>query len=51
MVFGKRASRSVPTFNGIRVGSLVAGGTSEGGAAVAFPVMTLLFHISPVVAR
>eukprot|EP01043_Picozoa_sp_COSAG02_P028324 COSAG02_NODE_1712_length_11221_cov_93.698346_3_plen_312_part_00 len=32
-------------------GSLVAGATSVGGAAVAFPVMTLLFDISPVVAR
>jgi uncharacterized membrane protein YfcA len=33
------------------VGSFVAGATSEGGGAVAFPVMTLLFGIAPAVAR
>lgn len=33
------------------VGSFVAGATSEGGGAVAFPVMTLLFEIEPAVAR
>lgn len=32
-------------------GSFIAGATSEGGGAVAFPVMTLLFKIQPVVAR
>jgi len=32
-------------------GSFVAGATSEGGGAVAFPVMTLGFDISPSVAR
>lgn len=32
-------------------GSMLAGATSEGGAAVAFPVMTLAFAILPVVAR
>jgi hypothetical protein len=32
-------------------GSMVAGATSEGGASVAFPVMTLVFGIAPVVAR
>eukprot|EP00753_Platysulcus_tardus_P017741 PLAT6474.3.p1 GENE.PLAT6474.3~~PLAT6474.3.p1 ORF type:complete len:499 (+),score=120.64 PLAT6474.3:151-1497(+) len=32
-------------------GSLIAGGTSEGGASVAFPVMTLIFKIPPHVAR
>jgi uncharacterized membrane protein YfcA len=32
-------------------GSFIAGATSEGGGAVAFPVMTLLFNISPSVAR
>jgi len=32
-------------------GSLIAGMTSEGGASVAFPVMTLAFSIDPVVAR
>jgi len=33
------------------VGSFIAGATSEGGGAVAFPVMTLLFEIPPPVAR
>ena len=33
------------------VGSFIAGSTSEGGGAVAFPVMTLLFKIQPAVAR
>jgi uncharacterized membrane protein YfcA len=32
-------------------GSFVAGLTSEGGGAVAFPIMTLVFNISPAVAR
>ena len=32
-------------------GSMLAGATSEGGAAVAFPVMTLAFGIAPPVAR
>ncbi|RMG15665.1 MAG: sulfite exporter TauE/SafE family protein [Planctomycetota bacterium] len=32
-------------------GSLVAGSTSEGGGAVAFPVMTLLFGLPPGLAR
>lgn len=32
-------------------GSFIAGATSEGGGAVAFPVMTLLFKITPQVAR
>ena len=32
-------------------GSLVGGGTSEGGAAVAFPVFTKVLHISPAHAR
>ncbi|CAD5220136.1 unnamed protein product [Bursaphelenchus okinawaensis] len=32
-------------------GALVAGATSEGGGAIAFPVMTLLLHIQPGVAR
>jgi uncharacterized membrane protein YfcA len=31
--------------------SFIAGSTSEGGGAVAFPVMTLVFDIPPVVAR
>lgn len=33
------------------VGSFIAGATSEGGGAVAFPVMTLVFQVSPMVAR
>jgi uncharacterized membrane protein YfcA len=33
------------------VGSFIAGATAEGGGAVAFPVMTLLFKIPPPVAR
>lgn len=32
-------------------GSMIAGATSEGGASVAFPVMTLVFDILPKVAR
>jgi uncharacterized membrane protein YfcA len=32
-------------------GSFIAGASSEGGGAVAFPVMTLIFKISPDVAR
>jgi len=33
------------------VGSFVAGSTSAGGGAVAFPVMTLIFQVDPPVAR
>jgi len=33
------------------VGSFIAGATSEGGGAVAFPVMTLLFDVAPSTAR
>jgi uncharacterized membrane protein YfcA len=32
-------------------GSLVGGGTSEGGGAIAFPIFTKLLHVSPVNAR
>lgn len=32
-------------------GSFIAGATSEGGGAVAFPVMTLIFKIAPSTAR
>jgi hypothetical protein len=32
-------------------GSMLAGATSEGGAAVAFPIMTLVFGIAPPIAR
>ncbi len=33
------------------LGSFIAGATSEGGGAVAFPVMTLGFNTTPIVAR
>ncbi|CAD5227057.1 unnamed protein product [Bursaphelenchus xylophilus] len=33
------------------VGSFASGATSEGGGAIAFPVMTLLLHLDPTVAR
>jgi len=33
------------------LGSFIAGATSEGGGAVAFPVMTLIFKIAPSTAR
>lgn len=33
------------------VGSFIAGATAEGGGAVAFPAMTLLFKVPPPVAR
>src|SRR6202042_2293697 len=32
-------------------GSLVGGGTSEGGGAIAFPIFTKLLHIAPYDAR
>lgn len=32
-------------------GSMLAGSTSEGGAAVAFPVLTLVFGVAPAIAR
>ena len=32
-------------------GSMIAGATSEGGGVVAFPVMTLVLHIQPSIAR
>lgn len=32
-------------------GSFIAGATAEGGGAVAFPVMTLIFKIAPPIAR
>ena len=33
------------------IGSFIAGASSEGGGAIAFPVMTLIYNISPEVAR
>lgn len=32
-------------------GSMIAGSTSEGGAAIAFPVLTLAMDVSPAIAR
>ena len=32
-------------------GSMIAGSTSEGGAAIAFPILTLLMGVSPSIAR
>ena len=32
-------------------GSMIAGATSEGGAAVAFPVLTLAMDVAPPIAR
>jgi len=32
-------------------GAMIAGATSEGGGAVAFPVMTLALNISSTIAR
>ena len=33
------------------VGSFIGGATAEGGGAVAFPVMTLVLHLTPSIAR
>ena len=33
------------------VGSAIGGATSEGGGAVAFPVMTLVMKLAPAIAR
>jgi hypothetical protein len=33
------------------IGAFIGGATSEGGGAVAFPVMTLALDLSPAVAR
>jgi len=54
MAMGDRWALFVP--NGfmslvMAAGSFVAGSTSMGGGAVAFPVMTLVFDIGPIVAR
>jgi uncharacterized membrane protein YfcA len=32
-------------------GSFIGGATAEGGGAVAFPVMTLVLHLTPAIAR
>lgn len=49
-LFGLFASHWPMTLT-MALGSFVAGATSEGGGAVAFPVMTLCFNIAPAVAR
>jgi len=46
-LFGDRWIMSVTMI----FGAMVAGMTSEGGGAVAFPVMTLALHVTPAVAR
>jgi uncharacterized membrane protein YfcA len=33
------------------IGSFIGGATSEGGGAIAFPVMTLVLKLNPKVAR
>lgn len=43
--------RTWPLGVAMLLGSFVAGATSEGGGAIAFPVMTLLFAIPPAIAR
>jgi uncharacterized membrane protein YfcA len=54
VLFGSQDGATVPGYwmsVTMVFGSLVAGATSVGGAAVAFPVMTLAFGIAPAVAR
>ena len=55
LLAGQHAWQSVMQFWKISLimvlGSLVGGGTSEGGAAVAFPVFTKVLHIPPSDAR
>lgn len=53
LMFGKLALFADEWFMSVTmvVGSFIAGSTSEGGGAVAFPVMTLVFGIEPKVAR
>lgn len=53
-VFGDSADEGVPNWYmsiTMAVGSFIAGATSEGGGAVAFPVMTLFFKVPPGTAR
>jgi hypothetical protein len=50
----KAGSNHIPRFYmsiTMLFGSFLAGATSEGGGAIAFPVSTLVYHIDPVVAR
>ncbi len=56
VVFGREAAwqnfvRHWPMALTMVLGSTVGGGTSEGGAAVAFPIFTKVLHISAVNAR
>jgi uncharacterized protein len=44
------SSKSFMSFT-MALGSFIAGATAEGGGAVAFPVMTLIFDINPLIAR
>lgn len=54
-LFGERSGgKDIPRYYmsiTMLFGSMIAGATSEGGASVAFPVMTLVFSILPSVAR
>ncbi|KAL6062823.1 Amine oxidase family protein [Balamuthia mandrillaris] len=53
-VFGEENAGSKPGWNltlTMLFGSMVAGGTAEGGGAVAFPVMTLILGLSTTTAR
>lgn len=53
-VFGATAEEGVPNWYmsvTMAFGSFIAGATSEGGGAVAFPVMTLFFEVPPGTAR
>jgi len=53
-LFTSRADGGVPNWYmsiTMAVGSFIAGATSEGGGAVAFPVMTLFFKVPPSTAR
>ena len=44
-------SNNLPVMLTMVFGSFIAGGTAEGGGAVAFPVFTLLLNIDPFVAK
>ena len=44
-------SKNIPVIVTMVFGSFIAGGTAEGGGAVAFPVFTLLLNIEPFVAK
>jgi uncharacterized membrane protein YfcA len=44
-------SKNIPVILTMVFGSFIAGGTAEGGGAVAFPVFTLLLNVEPFVAK